>query len=198
MTNDDFLAALRADWRRQHVDVSGLAARVAARQRRAGLVMAGNVFAVATMTTFALIFGSFAIREGNALFGVAAIAFLLAAPAILSEMLDFRRASRLRYEDNPAGVLRQARDQALFSRRRLRGARIAAWLLIGADLAAWALVPAGLADRDTVLTITLGWAAAAALSWAWQHWRDRQLIETIAGYDRLQAELDEGSAADNA
>ncbi|MGQ0659313.1 hypothetical protein [Sphingosinicella sp.] len=198
MTNDDFLDDLRADWRRQTVDVSGLAARVAARQRRAGLVTAGNALAIATMAILACLFGSAAIRQGDALLGVAAIAFLLAAPAVLFEMLDFRRATRLRYDDSPAGVLRQARDQAMFSRRRLRSARIAALLLVGAGLAAWALVPAGLAHRDTVIVITSGWAAAALLSWLWQFWRDRRLVETIAGYDRLRAELDEGSAADEA
>ena len=35
MTNDDFLRGLRADWRRQTIDVSGLAARVEAPSRQA-------------------------------------------------------------------------------------------------------------------------------------------------------------------
>lgn len=189
MTNDDFLGRLRSDWRRQTIDVSDLAARVAARQRRAGLVTAGNALAIITMAILAFLFGSLAVREGDALFGVAAIAFLLAAPAVLFEALDFRRVSRLRYDESPAGVLRQARDQAGFARRQLRSARIAALLLIGAALAAWALVPAGLAQLDTVAIVTLGWAAAAALSWLWQYRRDRRLIEEIAGYDRLRADL---------
>ncbi len=192
MTNDDFLDDLRADWRRQTIDVSDLAVRVAARQRRAGLVMASNSLGVAALAGFALVFAYAAIRYSDALFGVAAFAFLLGTPAALFELLDFRRARRLRYDDSPAGVLRQARDQAMLSRRQLRSARIAALLLVGAGLAAWALVLAGLAHRDTVLVITLGWAVTATLTWLWQHWRDRRLVAETAGYDRLRADLNEG------
>ena len=191
MTNDDFLRTLRADWRRQSIDVSGLAARVDARRRRAGFVMAFNILGVAALVALMLGFAFVAIRHEDALFGVAAFAFLLAAPAALFEALDFHRTTQLRYDDSPTGVLRQARDQAMFARRQLRSARIAALLLIGASLAAWALVPAGLAHRATVVVITLGWAMAALLSWLWQHWRDRRLVEEIAGYDRLRTDLED-------
>ena len=80
----------------------------------------------------------------------------------------------------------------MFARRQLGSCRIAALLLAGSGLAAWALVPAGLARFDTVVFITLVWAATALLSWLWQHWRDRRLVEEIAGYDRLQKELENG------
>ncbi|MGE3147428.1 MAG: hypothetical protein AB7K35_17810 [Pseudorhodoplanes sp.] len=189
MTNDDFLRGLRADWRRQTIDVRGLAASVEARQRRGGFVMAFNMLGVAALIGLMTVFAFEAIRREDALSGVAAFAFMLATPAALFELLDFRRQSRLRYDASPAGVLRQARDQATFARRQLRSCRVAALLLIGAGLAAWALVPAGLARRDTVLIITLIWAATALLSWLWQHWRDRRLVAEIAGYDRLQTEL---------
>lgn len=192
MTNDDFLGQLRSDWRRQTINVSDLAAQVAARRRRAGLVMAGNVLAIITMASFAFLFGSVAVRERDALFGIAAVAFLLAAPAVLFEAIDFRRVSHLRYDDSPAGVLRQARDQAGFARRQLRSARIASLLLIGAALAAWALIPAGLAQLGNVAIVTLGWAVAATLSLLWQYRRDRRLTDEIAGYDRLQADLSDG------
>ncbi len=192
MTNDDFLASLRADWRRQAINVSNLAARVEARRRRAGLVMACNIVGVAVLAAFALVFGYLAIRYADALYGVAGFAFLFAVPPTLFELLDFGRARRLRYDDSPAGVLRQARDQAIFARRQLRSARIAALLLTHAGFAAWALVLAGLAHRETVVPITLGWAAAAMLTWLWQHWRDGRLVTEIAGYDRLQGDLDDG------
>lgn len=191
MTNDDFLAELRSDWKRQPIDVDGLAERVAARQRRVGLARAYNGFSAVGMATLVIAFGIAAIRSGQALYGVATLAFLLGAPAALFEMLDLRRASRLRYDASPAGLLRQARDQAVSARRQLRGCRIAALLLVGAGLAAWALVPAGLADRDTVLTITLVWAGTALVSWLWQYWRDRRLVAEIAGYDRLEGGLAE-------
>ena len=91
MTNDDFLDDLRADWRRQTIDVSDLAARVAARQRRAGLVMAFNILGVAALAILRALFAYAAIRYSDALFGVAALAFLLGTPAALFELLDFRR-----------------------------------------------------------------------------------------------------------
>lgn len=188
MTNDDFLSQLRADWQCQTIDVDGLAARVEARRRRAGMVLAGNAITAVGMPILALAFGVAAIRLGDALFGVAALAFLLGTFASFFEMLEQRRAVRLRYDDSPAGLLRQARDQAVSARRRLRGCRIAALLLIGAGLAAWALVPAGLANRDTVLVISLVWAGTAMLSWAWQYWRDRSLVSEIAAYDAIQGD----------
>ena len=192
MTDDDFLDSLKAGWRSQSVEVRDLASRLEARRRRAGLVMAFNLLGLASLAVLMLGFAVMAARREDALVGVAALAFMLATPAALFELLDFRRMRRLRYEDNLPGVLRQARDQAMFARRQLRSCRIAALLLAGSGLAAWALVPAGLARFDTVVFITLVWAATALLSWLWQHWRDRRLVEEIAGYDRLQKELENG------
>ena len=182
MTDDDFLDSLKAGWRSQSVEVRDLASRLEARRRRAGLVMAFNLLGLASLAVLMLGFAVMAARREDALFGVAALAFMLATPAALFELLDFRRMRRLRYEDNLPGVLRQARDQAMFARRQLRSCRIAALLLAGS----------GLARFDTVVFITLVWAATALLSWLWQHWRDRRLVEEIAGYDRLQKELENG------
>jgi hypothetical protein len=191
MTNDDFLGELRADWQRQAIDVKGLATRISARKRRAQLVIGFNLAGVAALTLLATWFSFVALREGNALFGVGALAMFVAVPVTLFEMLDFRRANRLRYEDSPTGLLAQARHQAVVTRRHLRSCRLAALLLIGAALAAWALVPAGLARFDIVLSVTAIWAATAFLTWAWQIWRDGRLVAEIAGYDRLRGDYED-------
>ena len=90
-------------------------------------------------------------------------------------------------------MLRQARDQALFARRQLQSCpdrRAFSWSAPAS--------PPGRSSRrvsphrEIVLVITLVWAVSAMLTWLWQPWRDRRLVAEIAGYDQLQAGLNDG------
>jgi hypothetical protein len=190
MTNDDFLAGLRADWRRQPIDIGGLAARVERRRRRARLALLWHLVSLIAFLAFAVVFAIGFVRTGEALFGLAALAFAMAAPGGLFEILDARRTARVRYDDTPGGVLRQARDQAEAARVQLRGCRWAALLLAGAGLAAIALAWAGWAEADTALLIAVAWMGAAAVAWLWQLWRNRRLNREIARCAALLSELE--------
>ena len=189
MTNDDFLATLRADWRRQPIDVEGLAARVERRRRRARLAMAGNIGAAILFVVLAAAFSVAMLRSEEPLYGLAAAAFILGAPMLLFEIMEIRRAASVRYADSPAGLLRQARDQAESARRRLLGCRWAIWVLVGSAVLAWLLVAAGLAGIEESLFITAAWIAAALTAWLWQSWRGHRLAGETARYDALLAEF---------
>jgi len=189
MTNDDFLDTLRADWRRQPIDTTGLATRVERRERRIRIAMIGNVAGAILYIIMAVGFIVATLRSDEALFAVAAVAFTLAAPILLFEITEMRRAASVRYADSPTGLLRHARDQAESARRRLVGCRWSIWLLVGSGILAWLLVAAGLAAIGKTLSITSAWFAAASIAWLWQAWRGRRLAGEAARYDTLLAEI---------
>lgn len=191
MTNDDFLDALRDDWRHQGVDLARIR-RLTERRRRAVLVSLGSKLGGAALS---LLFGAwFAWRaavEGDAVYAVGALAMFVALPLMLIDYAAARRLTRIGHEDTPAGLIVHARDQAEGTRRLLRGCRVAATILLLSAGAVLLLAAAGRAAPAVALAIASVWSVTALGLWLWQAHRGRRLAAEAALCDALLAEYGE-------
>lgn len=195
MTNDKLLSELRADWRRQTVDIDRIRRLIEVRRRwiRFGLIVK------ATGAGIALLSGGWffwlALTGGAAIFALASIALLVALPLMLLELAGTARSLRIGHDGTPSGVLRRARDQATTARHLLWGSRVAALLLAVSAAGLLALHVAGRAHAEEALVFMLAWAFLALGLWVWQARRGRRLTAEIARCNALLAELGEADDA---
>ena len=166
--DDDFFAELRADWRRPSVDLERLRRQNQRRRRLAAFYDLLSLVGALGVAPLALWFAWRAIVALDPISAVGALALLVAAPLMVLEYVELRRARRIRYDDTPRGVLLQARDQALHARRQMRGCRWTAAILGLAALAVLLIALSGNASFAAVLPIAGAWGFAAVSLWAWQ------------------------------
>lgn len=195
MPTDDFLQSLRADWRRPAIDVDRMRRLTKRRQRLAYWSTALNLAGLVAAVLLCGWFGYRAIIGADPVLAVAAAAFFVSLPIILVEFAEARRASRMRYDDTPRGVLLQARQQVDWSRRLLRGCRWSAGILAISAAAVFLLIAGGLTHDRASPTIAAVWAGTAVAAWLWQAWRARRLAAEAEACDRLLAELSDAERA---
>lgn len=193
---EDFLDTLRADWRQDGPDLAAMRRAGERRRRLTRLSMLLSLATAILAVALASWFGYRAARSGDALLILAAAALLVTVPLLIVEAIAKRRSLSLRYDGAPAGVLLQARHQAVTARRLLRGFRWSALILIACVAGAWVLAAAGFTDRGEALFLTGAWGGTASAVWLWQLWRGRRLAAEIACSDRLLAELAEAEGED--
>lgn len=189
MSGDDFLDTLRADWRRPQVDLERMRRLTARRQRLQSLVYVLTPVGALACLLLGLWLGWNAAVSGEAILAIGAAALLIAAPLLLVELVELRRARRIRYGDTPRGVLEQADQQVRHARKALRGYRwsasilaVAAAMVVVTRLAGWSSDPAA-------FPIALTWLGVAASTWAFQVWRAGRLAREAQRCERLIAEL---------
>lgn len=181
--NDSSFEAMRSAWLRDNIDPQALANRLAARRRRLAYetqLSAAGAFAVAALfATFAWL----AVLRREAMFSLAALAFLAALPLLVSGYLKTRREA-VRHDTDPSGHLAALRAGAAFELRMLAGARGCSAILGVATLGAGAMTLAGWTSTAAIWP-TLAWALTAILVWIWQAMRGAQLRREIATLDCL-------------
>jgi hypothetical protein len=190
MSGDDFLDALRADWRRPSVDLERMRRLTARRQRLQSLVRTLTPVGALACGLLGIWLGWRAATTGEAIFWVSAAALLVAAPLLLIELAEARRASRIRFDDTPRGVLEQAGQQVLYACKALRGYRWSASILAAAAVIVAVLRLAGWSSDPAAYAIALTWIVVAGLAWAVQVWRAGRLAREAERCERLLAELD--------
>lgn len=195
MTNDELLAQLGADWRRQTADLNRLRRLIERRRQRTRLALVARTAGTGVALLFGAWFVWLALDGAPAIFALAGIILLVALPLMLLEVAGTARALRLSHDDTPAGVLRRARDQAAMARHLLWGARIAALLLGASAVGLVVLYTMGRARIDEALFFVPLWALIALGGWAWQVRRGRRLAAEVARCDALLAELGEAEEA---
>ena len=191
MSGDDFLDALRADWRRPSVDLERMRRLTARRQRLQSVVRALTPVGALACGLLGLLLGWQAVTSGEAVLAVGAAALLIAAPLLLVELTEIRRASRIRYDDTPRGVLEQAAEQIHYARKALRGYRWSASILAAAAVIVVAIRLAGWSSDPAAFPIAATWIAVAALTWAAQVWRAGRLAREAQRCEQLLVQLDE-------
>lgn len=195
MTDDGFLDELRADWRRQTVDLDRIAALTARRRRVFRLVLVWKLVATILALLCAIWFAWMTFAAGHAVFALGAVAMVVAVPLLLFEYLEARRSLTTDSDDTPVGVLRTACRQVETSRRLLWGTRMGALLLAFCAAAVVGLFMAGAATRGDITFLTPVWGGTALLMWGWQAWRGGRLTAEAGRCQRLLAEYrDAGDA----
>ena len=190
MMHDDFLAELRADWRRPTVDLERMRRLSERRRRLAVLYDLLSLAGTLGVAPLALWFAWRAFSQADPITAVGAVALLVAAPLLVLEYVERRRERRIRYDDTPRGVLLQARDQARFAQRQLRGCRWTAIILGLAALAVLLIAWSGRASFEVAIPIAGSWGLAAALLWLWQMWRAARVAREARYCERLLSELE--------
>lgn len=188
MTDDTFLAELRAAWTQQPPGAEQTPRRLAHRRARERLKLLGAAFAVLAYAGLALLFAARAADGGPTVYWLAAIAFALSVPVMLVELVQALRDTRIEYEETPLGLLHEARHRIAAARRALWGCRLAALVLCGSVLGLAAMWAAGEVAGRRALLIGLVWGGVAAATWGWQVRRGRQLAAEAARCERLLAE----------
>ena len=189
--DDDFFAELRADWRRPSVDLERLRRQNQRRRRLAAFYDLLSLVGALGIAPLALWFAWRAIDALDPISAVGALALLVAAPLMVLEFVELRRARRIRYDDTPRGVLLQARDQALHARRQMRGCRWTAAILGLAALAVLLIALSGNASFAAVLPIAGAWGFAAVSLWAWQMLKSARAEREAEICEALLRELDD-------
>ncbi len=175
MTDDELLRSLAEDWKADPVSPGAIATRFAREQRRAAGML------VLSTAGLLLVLGGLAWLSwrawngSDALFAVAAAAFALALPLVAAEAIGLWSNLRRRYDRDAHSLLVQLGDELVARRRLLRGARAASAILVAASAGCWLLVALGQVTLGRALVPAITWPASAALIWAWQARRARQL-----------------------
>lgn len=189
MPQDDILAEVGADWKRQTVDHERLRVRVASRQRRTRLHLAvkiaGTVFAMFAGCWFVFL----GMTEGVLALGFAGAILLAAFPLMVLEVRATRRLTQIGVANSPEGALRAARDQAVASLRLLWAPRAVA-IVMGVSTAGLAalhfLSSASLTEAGFAVPV---WLVTAVIVWIWQARRARRLRAEISRCEQLLREM---------
>jgi hypothetical protein len=186
MTNDDnFLAEVRGEWRRDHIDADAMALRFSrhrrATQRRLLLVLVGGALIFACLIWLGLL----ALTQKDAAVAVAALAFAAALPLMVAAIFVIRRDLATRYQKTQLGLLLQTRDSVAAMRRALRDARLCAVILLTATAALALCAFLGLTASQAVVVPAAAWLTTAVGVWLWQAWRSRRLALEAARCERM-------------
>lgn len=189
MPDDDILAEIGADWKRQTVDHERLRMRVASRQRRTrlhlGVKIAGTIFALFAGGWFVFL----GMAEGSLAFGFAGVILLAALPLMVLEVRATRQLTQIGAANSPEGALRAAHDQAVAALRLLWAPRAVAFVLsVSAAGLVILRVLGNVSLTDTVLAGSV-WLITALIMWNWQARRARRLRTEISRCDQLLREM---------
>jgi hypothetical protein len=188
MNDDPFLSSLRVVWKAQSTSPDEIARAFARHRRWARLFMVANLLGVAL-----IILGLMALvlltRPGALVF-IAILAFVVALAVAVIDIVRLRDRLRIRFEETPGGVLRQAINRNATLQQGIRGARHAAIIL--AVAAAGALITAAtrLTAYETALSIATLWGVSAACIWFWQIRRGRRLTAESLSLDAILLQIE--------
>jgi hypothetical protein len=186
--------AMRSAWLRDAADPEALQKRAAAHRRRIARDMrinaAGSVVVAAMFATFAW----FAVRQHDAMFAVAALAFLAGLPLLIAGYLQTRRAT-LGQDRHPSGHLETLRAWTKIELATLTSAIGCAAILGVAEAVAIITAVLGLTPITTTIWPALAWTATAIAVWIWQARRRTQLSLEAENLDRLIEQFRRADAA---
>ena len=188
MSDDVFLAGLRADWTQPRVDAARAARRMAWRQRWQRLWLLSGAIGIGSYAALAALFAFRALDGGRDVYWLAALAFAVSVPALVVEFVLSWREASARYDETPVGLLLQARSRIAARRRSLWGCRIAAFILASSLIGLFGLYAIGRQTLRETLTLSLTWGLTALGTWWWQARRGRQLAAQSARCERMLAE----------
>jgi len=186
---DAFLDALRADWRALPAKADALEAEFKRRRQRARLSLTVTAMGVVMVAVGLVALAALALQQRDIAQTIAAVAFAAALPLLVLGLVEQSRSMKSAASLNPEGMLRFMRQQAIYSRRRLWGARACAAILTTAVVAlAVAVVLDVTSVASGLFSISL-WLPTALLVWLWQHSRSARLTQEIERCEQMIAEF---------
>lgn len=189
MSDDAFLGSLRSDWRGATPDPALILRDMARHRRWRRRVIVANALAVPLLLACCLWFALAAIHDRDALQGVSALAYAMAIPVVVAELITLFREGAAMAEPSPLGVIQLERARAALSRRLLASGRWSARILVAATLALWALAAVGSAGVADAALLSVAWCGTAAAIWLWIARRDAELARILATCDGLLAQF---------
>jgi len=115
------------------------------------------------------------LTRPGALVFIAILAFVVALAVAVIDIVYLHDSLRIRFEETPGGVLRQAINRNAALQQGIRGARRAAIILGVAAAGALITAVTRLTSYETALSIATLWAVSAACIWWWQIRRGHRL-----------------------
>ncbi|MFC3712717.1 hypothetical protein ACFOMD_09060 [Sphingoaurantiacus capsulatus] len=188
MSDDPFLDELRAEWRRHPVDPARLQRQAARRRLRGQLGLVAGAVGILGYLVIAILFSREALTGGPPVFGLAAIAFTVGVPPLISEFVYAWRDARTEPEQSPEGLLDLARRRIAAARHALWGFRVAAIILAGTVAGLLLLFAIGRASAAETWRLGLCWSLTALGCWLWQMRRGQRLATEAEQCERLLAE----------
>lgn len=156
MSNDPFIADLKADWQSPSPDVELLAPKVRRYRRMRRLSQAGEALGGLVAFIFGLWFAIMTWRNLDWAYGLSAAALLAAAVLIVISLVKGRRAAAAAAARSPFSTILEAHRHATATIDAMRRGRWAAWLLLLASTLGVGLEAGGLESG-------LGWPILAWL-----------------------------------
>ncbi len=188
MSDDPFLDELRAEWRRHPVDPARLQQQAARWRWRGRLGLVAGALGILFYLVIAVLFSREALDGGPPVFGLAAIAFTIGLPPLISEFVYAWRDAHNEPEASPEGLLDLARRRIAAAHHALWGFRVAAIILGGTVAGLLLLFAIGRAGAGETLRLGLCWSLTALACWLWQAHRRRRLATEAEQCERLLAE----------
>lgn len=194
MSDDPFIAGLKADWQSPTPDIDQLSRKVRRYRRIRTWSQTGEALGGLVALGFGLWFAVMAWREMDLAYGLSATALLVATPLIFTSLVKGRRAVAAAAVRTPYSTILEAGRHADATIAAMRRARWAAWLLLLAAAVGGALTAAGLV-RGLGWPI-LAWLISALAVLAGTRLREGQMRRLKAHCDKLLSDwktLDEAS-----
>jgi hypothetical protein len=190
--SDDFLATLRNDWREQDSEFEAVKRRLVRARLTTHLLIvlesAWALFGIAAGCWFAWI----ALRTGDVLFGLSALALLLVAPPSAAALLRDRLRMLTIGSDSPEETLRGALHRLRLTDRILKIGLWNALVLVAFVAAMWLCVLAGWIPRHYPLVLLSAvWLTADATALLWFLWRRKRVAREHVQCERLLAQYEE-------
>jgi hypothetical protein len=188
---DDFVESLKADWTGQAAE-----ARLDQLRRRRWLphvLLSLDILGGAIMAAAGVAYALVALRSGDVLFGLSAVAMLVFGLPLVVAAVRVRWRNLSWNDETPEGVLRSTVRRLHASERSLRLGRGGAWTLFALVIAVWAADLAGqVREPWTILAvITLIWALSGALMLVWVRWRLDRIVRERAGCEALLQQFEQ-------
>jgi len=197
---DEVIDELRADWRRQEIQLDDFRRRLSRSRVRTTWVIAFELAMALIGVLAGLWYAVLAWQRRDLLFGLSALTMLVVSPPFAVEVHRLRRRSLVWADRTPEGTLRYALARIRLASRILR---LQSWggvvllLFVGV---VWAAAWMGWISRTYPLGIlTTVWVSAAAFTLLWSRWRLRQGDHEHETCERLLSSFakaeEDGSAA---
>jgi len=197
---DEVIDELRADWRRQEIQLDDFRRRLNRSRLRTTWVIAFELAMDLIGVLAGLWYAVLAWQFRDLLFGLSALTLLVIFPPFAIELYRLRRRSLLWVDRTPEGTLRYALARIGLARRILRLQSWSAGALLLFVGVVWAAAWMGWISRRYPLRILLTvWISAAAFTLLWSRWRLRQGDHEHETCERLLSSFakaeEDGSAA---
>jgi hypothetical protein len=188
---DDFIDSLKRDWEGQAVEAT--LARLRRRRWLPPVLMSLDVLGAAVMAVAGAGFAMVALRLGDLLFGLSAVAMLLVGLPLVLAAVRVRWRSLAWHGETAEGVLTCTLRRLRATERSLRLGRGGACVLFALAAVVLASRLAGLVHEpwSILLIITAAWTFSGLLMFAWVGWRLGRTARERAGCEALLGQFKE-------